>query len=69
MGALTKKPEERLGNNGAEEVKRHAWFAGVDWKVVKERGLEMEAPVIDRKELMKTRELGGAVERRWPMGR
>ena len=28
---LTINPHERLGNNGAEEVKEHPFFQGVDW--------------------------------------
>ncbi len=28
---MKKKPEERLGHNGAEEIKAHPFLAGIDW--------------------------------------
>eukprot|EP00976_Prorocentrum_cordatum_P037494 762175-Prorocentrum_minimum.AAC.3 len=28
---LTEDPDQRAGSNGAEEVKRHPFFAGVNW--------------------------------------
>ncbi len=28
---LTQDPEERIGYNGAEEIKMHPWFQGLDW--------------------------------------
>lgn len=31
-GLLTRNPAHRLGNNGAEEIKKHAFFAKIDWK-------------------------------------
>jgi hypothetical protein len=31
---LTLDPNERLGSGGAEEVKAHAFFAGIDWDKV-----------------------------------
>ncbi len=31
---LTVDPERRLGANGAEEVKRHPFFDGIDWEAV-----------------------------------
>ena len=31
----------RLGNNGAEEIKRHPFFQEIDWKVALEKGLNM----------------------------
>lgn len=33
-GLLTLDPGERLGSNGAEEVKAHPFFAGIDWEKV-----------------------------------
>jgi hypothetical protein len=36
---LAKKPKERLGNNGAEEIKNHSWFKDVDWALVLKKGL------------------------------
>lgn len=33
-GLLTLDPGERLGSNGAEEVKAHPFFAGIDWDKV-----------------------------------
>jgi hypothetical protein len=29
---LKKKPSERLGYNGPEEVKQHPWFNDIDWE-------------------------------------
>lgn len=29
---LTLDPEERLGNNGAEEIRNHPYFDGIDWE-------------------------------------
>lgn len=36
---LSIDPEERIGNgkDGANEVKKHKWFRGVDWDLVYER--------------------------------
>ncbi|EGG10403.1 uncharacterized protein MELLADRAFT_115517 [Melampsora larici-populina 98AG31] len=31
-GLLTRNPAQRLGNNGAEEIKKHGFFAKIDWK-------------------------------------
>lgn len=41
---LIKNPTERLGANGAQEIKSHPFFAGVDWESVYRRELHMEAP-------------------------
>ena len=30
-GLFQKKPENRLGSNGASEIKKHPWFENVDW--------------------------------------
>ena len=29
---LNKNPEERLGKNGAKEVKEHKWFSNINWE-------------------------------------
>jgi len=34
---LIKNPEQRLGYNGANEIKGHKWFADVDWKSYAEK--------------------------------
>ncbi|KAI8147555.1 kinase-like domain-containing protein [Fennellomyces sp. T-0311] len=31
-GLLTRDPNERLGNNGPEEIKNHPFFASIDWR-------------------------------------
>ncbi|CAG8565754.1 5562_t:CDS:2 [Acaulospora morrowiae] len=31
-GLLTRDPNQRLGNNGAQEIKEHPFFASIDWK-------------------------------------
>ncbi|CAG8459449.1 14899_t:CDS:2 [Acaulospora colombiana] len=31
-GLLTRDPNQRLGNNGAQEIKDHPFFASIDWK-------------------------------------
>ncbi|KAF0538295.1 AGC/AKT protein kinase [Gigaspora margarita] len=31
-GLLTRDPNHRLGNNGAQEIKEHAFFSAIDWK-------------------------------------
>jgi len=41
-GLLTRDPEKRLGSNGGQEVKQHAWFSEIDWdKLVRK---EIEPP-------------------------
>jgi len=37
---LQKDPAKRLGTNGAEEVKSHPWFTGVNWTFVAEKRYE-----------------------------
>ena len=34
-------PKERLGHNGADEIKRHQFFAELDWKMLTAKKLEM----------------------------
>ena len=29
---LKKEPKERLGSKGAQEVKEHSWFFGLNWE-------------------------------------
>lgn len=40
---LRVKPNERLGANGFQEIKDHAFFKGFDW--AKLQMLEMESPL------------------------
>jgi serum/glucocorticoid-regulated kinase 2 len=49
LKTLAKKPNDRLGNKGAEEVKNHDWFKDIDWILVLNRGLEMETPLVNQK--------------------
>ncbi|OQS01300.1 ribosomal protein S6 kinase [Achlya hypogyna] len=53
QGLLQKKPEERLGcgPDGVEEIKRHPWFASVNWAQVYARKATFSA---DQELLMKT---------------
>jgi serum/glucocorticoid-regulated kinase 2 len=37
---LQKEPLKRLGTNGAEEVRNHPWFAGVNWDYVADKRYE-----------------------------
>jgi serine/threonine protein kinase len=39
---LVTSPDQRLGFNGAEEIKRHPFFKGLDWKNVR----NMRAPFL-----------------------
>lgn len=32
MGLLSRNPKQRLGSNGATEIKQHAFFSCIDWK-------------------------------------
>ena len=41
---LQRKPEKRLGQRGAREVKEHIWFRGFQWNLLYNR--ELEAPFI-----------------------
>ncbi|GAA5903894.1 hypothetical protein JCM6882_001342 [Rhodosporidiobolus microsporus] len=36
-GLLQKNPDERLGNKGADEIRRHLWFHDIDWKRLERR--------------------------------
>jgi len=37
---LTRQPEKRLGYNGADEIKRHPFFASVDWQKLATRNVK-----------------------------
>lgn len=41
---LIAAPEERLGRNGAQEIKDHPFFAGVDWSTIR----RIDAPFVPR---------------------
>ena len=39
---LKRNQEERLGNNGIEEIKSHPWLEGVDWKLLENKNVDSE---------------------------
>ncbi len=45
------KPEERLGSNGADDIRAHPWFEGLDWAALEARSVpapitpELSSPV------------------------
>ncbi|SPQ97185.1 unnamed protein product (mitochondrion) [Plasmodiophora brassicae] len=41
---LHKTPESRLGFNGADDVKRHDWFADIDWNALAQGRVPPPAP-------------------------
>ena len=43
ISLLNRNPNKRLGAGptDAEEIKKHAWFDGIDWEKIKNRGYEM----------------------------
>lgn len=46
-GLCQKSPDQRLGVGGIDEIKNHAFFAGLDWEQVLQKTLKMEwVPVI-----------------------
>lgn len=40
MQLLTRDANERLGNNGSEEIKNHPFFASIDWKKLNQKKLQ-----------------------------
>lgn len=52
VGLLQRSPHKRLGySKGAEEIKRHPWFFGVNWDEVMQRKLRPPKPVVRRMRL------------------
>ncbi|KAJ6230059.1 non-specific serine/threonine protein kinase [Anaeramoeba flamelloides] len=48
---LTRNPKKRLGYNGAEEIKNHEFFDGIDWEKLYNRGYTPEfIPTINKKD-------------------
>jgi len=41
MALLEKNPLKRLGHGGAEEIKAHPFFEGIDWKLLLEKKIEV----------------------------
>ncbi|KAI8098197.1 kinase-like domain-containing protein [Gilbertella persicaria] len=39
-GLLTRDPNERLGNNGSEEIKNHPFFSSIDWKKLNQKKVQ-----------------------------
>lgn len=49
---LNRNPTKRLGaKEGAEEVKKHPWFEGIDWELAKQRKLPV--PAVEHKRVIK----------------
>ena len=48
VSLLNRNPSKRLGAGpeGAEEIKRHPFFKGIEWKVVKEKKMNPPKPEI-----------------------
>ena len=44
---LINDPEKRLGRNGAEEIKRHPFFKGINWNHIKETMIPPFIPELD----------------------
>lgn len=60
---LDRDISRRLGARGAEEVKAHAWFRGIDWELVHSRGLEtLKLPEKGRKLPEKPLDMGSIFE-------
>ena len=45
---LCKKPSERLGAGGADEIKSHPWFSKVKWDQVQQRWLRAPFPYLSK---------------------
>ena len=43
-GLFEKKPEDRLGSKGAQEVKKHPWFEKISWEALLRK--EVKAPFV-----------------------
>ena len=37
---LTRDPNERLGNNGPEDIKNHPFFASIDWRKLLQKKMQ-----------------------------
>ena len=46
LGLLEKTPDLRLGSRGAEEIKNHEFFEGIDWESVKNKKLKPPVPPV-----------------------
>jgi len=51
---LIKDPTKRLGAKGAEGIKRHPFFSGINWKDVLQRKLKPSKPILHGQEPSKS---------------
>lgn len=46
---LQKSPDNRLGRNGADEIKSHPWFCNIDWNILYRKEYRPPfIPIIDK---------------------
>lgn len=46
MRVVQVNPERRLGTNGAREIRKHPWFARMDWQLLEAK--KLKAPIVPR---------------------
>jgi hypothetical protein len=43
---LKRKPKDRLGKGGINEIKQHPWLAGIQWESIYKK--EVESPFVPK---------------------